>query len=134
VKAEMSPRLASQAKEPINLDVIFVCRKRGEDARQAADPSVAAEAAGALARSKLARLQSLGLSLSQNDCRVTVLSQFLALLGPAASPDSVVQAVVSCQDRLEETAVSICRAAAAGRSASGAENSGGQMTLFSLLE
>ena len=67
----------------------------GGDSRQPAAPSVAVEAAGALARSELARLQALGLALSQNDCRVTVISQFLALLGPAASPDAVVQAVVS---------------------------------------
>ena len=43
VKSEMSVATPkSQAKEPIQLDVIFVCRKREEDSRAPIDPTAAA--------------------------------------------------------------------------------------------
>jgi hypothetical protein len=65
-------------------------------------PSLALAQAATLAQDKLNRLRRLGLVLSQNDCRVTVVSQFLALLGPVLSPQVAVHAVTSCQPHLEE--------------------------------
>ena len=105
VKAELSlatPK--SQAKEPIQLDIIFVCQKREQDPREPMKPILALEQTATLARDKLDRLRRLGLTLSQNDCRVTVVSQFLAFLGPIPSPQVAVHAVTSCQPRLEEIA------------------------------
>ena len=83
VKAEMSVAAPkSQAREPIQLDVILVCRKRAFDARRP-EPSAAALArAFAKAVAKAARLGSKGLELSRNDRRVILYSQFLAELGP----------------------------------------------------
>ena len=83
VKAEMSlatPK--SHAKEPIQLDVILVCRKRERDSRPVQEPTEALARAAALAHSKLNRLVSSGFALSRNDCRVVVFSQFLCALGP----------------------------------------------------
>jgi putative DNA methylase len=105
VKAEMSVAAPkSQAKEPIQLDVIFVCQKREQDPREPMEPSQALERTANLAQDKLTRLRKLGLTLSQNDCRVTVVSQFLAQLGPVRSPNAAVDAVTSCQPRLEQIA------------------------------
>ena len=42
--------------------------------------------------------------LSENDCRVTVFSQFIALLGRIASPSAAVQAFVAMQSQLEQVA------------------------------
>jgi hypothetical protein len=85
VKAEMSVAAPkSQAREPIQLDVILVCRKRAFDARRP-EPSAAALArAFAKAVAKAARLGSKGLEMSRNDRRVILYSQFLAELGPVA--------------------------------------------------
>jgi len=112
VKAELSVATPkSQAKEPIQLDIIFVCRERAQDYRASIiSPSIVKDAARC-AREKLMRLRSLGLSLSLNDCRVTVISQYLKLLGPVASPETAVDAVSSCRVELDQTAKVIFREA-----------------------
>jgi len=110
VKAEMSVAAPkSQAKEPIQLDVIFVCQKREQDPREPMEPFQALEQTANLAQDKLTRLRKLGLTLSQNDCRVTVVSQFLAQLGPVRSPKSVVDTVTSYQTNLDEIVAAIRR-------------------------
>jgi putative DNA methylase len=105
VKAEMSvasPKF--QAKEPIQFDIIFVCRKRNEDLRTLADPGKILGQAEEMAREKLARLGELGLSLSRNDCRIVVISQFLSLLGPVCSADVMVQTIALFQEKLAGSA------------------------------
>jgi putative DNA methylase len=83
VKAEMSVATPkSQAKEPIQLDVILVCRNREEDQRPRLPPTDACDKAVDLASNKIERLAVSGLTLSRNDCRVVVFSQFLSALGP----------------------------------------------------
>jgi putative DNA methylase len=82
VKAEMSVATPkSQAREPIQLDVIIVCRKRGM-AQHRRRPS--AEEALASAKAKLGRLREAGLCLSRNDRRIVALGQLLTTL---RSPD-----------------------------------------------
>ncbi|NUQ62544.1 MAG: hypothetical protein HUU20_08650 [Pirellulales bacterium] len=131
VKAEMSVATPkSQAKEPIQLDVIFVCRKLEEDSRSPSDPSEAAGEARALAEAKLSRLAETGLSFSRNDCRVVVISQFLSRIGPVRSPDAVVDAVVLFQDRLEEIACGTFHALEEMFDRAAARAKGGQLTLF----
>lgn len=81
VKAEMegaTPK--SQAKEPIDLDVILVCRKASEDRRPFREPHKALEVALSEAESKVYRLNHAGRRLSRNDVRVIVLSQLLVQL------------------------------------------------------
>lgn len=82
VRSEMSVATPkSQAKEPIQLDVILVCRKREEDQRPKIPVMDACDKAADLGNNKLSRLTSSGLTLSRNDCRVVVFSQFLSTLG-----------------------------------------------------
>lgn len=131
VKSEMSVATPkSQAKEPIQLDVIFVCRKREEDSRAPIDPTAAAGQARALAEAKLARLATTGLSFSRNDCRVVVISQFLARIGPIGSPAAAVDVVVAFQDRLEEIARGAFHSVEALSGGAAARAKGGQLTLF----
>jgi putative DNA methylase len=78
IKAEMSiatPK--SQAKEPIQLDVILVCRKQSADARRRTDAKTAFQRALEDATFKASRLKNCGLTLSVNDRRIIIISQFL---------------------------------------------------------
>jgi len=78
LKAEMSVAAPkSQVKEPIQLDVVLVCRKREADRRPKSDSGAAVEQAVERASAKARRLASCGLTLSVNDRRVIVISQFL---------------------------------------------------------
>jgi len=130
VKAEMSVATPkSQAKDPIQLDVILVCRKQEEDSRDRREPSEILDLADALARSKLARLASLGLSLSRNDCRVTLLSQFLSLLGPADASGAEF-AVASSETALEQMADGIFQAVQNIAAQAALKRESGQLTLF----
>ena len=81
VKAEMSVATPkSQAKEPIQLDIIIVCRKEG--IAESHQPSV--NQAIESAKVKLRRLLAVGLDLSRNDRRIVLFGQLLTTL---TSPD-----------------------------------------------
>lgn len=91
VKAEMSVATPkSQAKEPIQLDVILVCRKREGDRRTPIKGPAALTRAFDKAVAKAARLYGNGFRLSRNDRRVILYSQFLAELGPIAKAEETV--------------------------------------------
>ncbi len=78
VKAEMSVATPkSQAKEPIQFDIILVCRKRDAAAHV---PCPTESDALASARKKLLRLYAEGFTLSLNDRRIVLLGQLLTLL------------------------------------------------------
>ncbi len=103
VKAEMSVATPkSQAKEPIQLDIILVCKKRAQDSRIPLESSKVLDEAARRAYQKLRRLLSVGLELSQNDRRIVMVSQFISALGPMASASFVVQALHKQQERLEQ--------------------------------
>ena len=67
----------SQAKEPIQLDVVLVCRKQTADIRQKADIKIAFQRAVEHASAKGNRLKDCGFTLSVNDRRNVLISQFL---------------------------------------------------------
>jgi putative DNA methylase len=75
VKAEMSVATPkARAKEPIQLDIIIVCRK-AETLAGLTRPAV--PQALDSARAKLARLQAAGFTLSRNDRRIVICGQLL---------------------------------------------------------
>jgi putative DNA methylase len=77
VKAEMSVAAPkSQAKQPIQLDIILVCRKQAEI--RMPRPSVM-QATGS-AKEKLKRLVAAGFQLSRNDRKIALLGQLLTTL------------------------------------------------------
>jgi adenine-specific DNA methylase len=78
VKSEMSVAAPkSQAKEPIQLDIILVCQKQSADKRIRCDAHSAPERAISQGTGKLDRLRHSGLELSVNDRRVVFISQYL---------------------------------------------------------
>lgn len=102
VKAEMSVATPkAQAKEPIQLDVILVCRKQAVDRRTAKTGETAFANAFDKARMKAARLRAKGLSLSRNDRRVILYSQFLAEPLSDTGPDALVECLARQQGALE---------------------------------
>lgn len=81
VKAEMSVAAPkSQAKEPIDLDVLVVCRKREFDRRLRRSDEEALQRAIASAEQKVSRFNRVGRRLSRSDVRVILLSQLLVEL------------------------------------------------------
>jgi putative DNA methylase len=77
VKSEMSvatPKV--QAKEPIQLDIILVCRKASH--LEVRPPS--RETALKASRAKLHRMEKAGFQLSRNDRKVTLFGQLLTIL------------------------------------------------------
>ncbi|MBK8270994.1 MAG: hypothetical protein IPK83_22860 [Planctomycetes bacterium] len=100
VKAEMSVATPKfQAKDPIQLDIILVCRKR------LAYDGVTCSQDDALdrARRKILRLANAGFTLSRNDRSITLVGQLLCATEPGGNTNELIARV----DRvLEEIAFS----------------------------
>ena len=76
VKSEMSVATPkSQAKEPIQLDIVLVCRKKTDSWR-----TKGVDVAVSVAEEKLNRLRNIGLRLSVNDYRIVMFGQLLTTL------------------------------------------------------
>lgn len=106
VKSEMSvAKPKSSAKEPIQLDVLFVCRKASSDRRGVVSARETLSEVKKRASRKLQRLASIGLDLSRNDRKIAVYGQFIAALGPT-TPETAVDmflATQQCLDQIAET-------------------------------
>ena len=90
VKSEMSVAAPkSQAKEPIDIDVLLVCRKREEDRRSRRDADAAFHSAVESTRTKVERFGRVGRNLSRNDVRVVLLSQLLVDLSAGRAAEEV---------------------------------------------
>jgi putative DNA methylase len=77
VKAEMSVATPkSQAKDPIQLDIVIVCRKANTLPKERPTVTQALESA----KAKLTRLHQAGFSLSRNDRRIVMFGQLLTTL------------------------------------------------------
>ena len=96
VKSEMSVAAPkSQAKEPIQLDVVLVCRKQTADIRKKSDTKVGFQRAVERATSKASRLKECGLALSVNDRRVILISQFFVEICAGRSAEQLSDALSS---------------------------------------
>jgi putative DNA methylase len=85
VKSEMSVATPkAQASDPIQFDVILVCRKRGSSWK----PFSVAKALES-AHSKILRLQESGFELSNNDQRVVLFGQLLTTLKSSSDSKSL---------------------------------------------
>lgn len=102
VKAELSvatPKL--QAKEPIDLDVMLVCRKRARDQRVKCPDELIHLSSEAATREKIRRFNRTGRRLSRNDVRVLLLSQFLVEASPGRDCTSVLATLVSAKGEID---------------------------------
>jgi transcriptional regulator with XRE-family HTH domain len=104
ITAEMSvAQPKHQAKEPIHLDVIIVCRKRnGRTSAYAEASSVIAEARD-VALNQISRLNSVGMVLSRNDVRVVFSAQLVRVLSGAADLETALAGLTEANGDLEAT-------------------------------
>ena len=108
VKAEMSVAAPkSQAKEPIQLDTIMVCRKRSRDSRPHGEKDEIFSAAVQRAKAKIARLHECRLKLSVNDRRVILMGQFLVEACPQRSASQLSDLLQSTLTDLEVAAIQL---------------------------
>jgi putative DNA methylase len=90
VKSEMSVAAPkSQAKEPIDIDIILVCRKDCADHRAFRNNSLAWEGAVHKARQKAGKYLEKPRRLSTNDMKILLISQLLVEFCPGRSVDEV---------------------------------------------
>ncbi len=81
IKAEMSVAMPkNQAKSPIDLDIILVCRKREDVKAQVLFHEDAWNQALAVAGNQIERLRRVGRKLSRNDIRVVLTAQVIRFL------------------------------------------------------
>jgi putative DNA methylase len=105
VKAEMSVATPkTQAKSPIQFDMVIVCKKRIKDARPMIAPEVACQLTAQQLPLKVARLISAGLSLSRNDLRIIAMSHFISMLGPISSANDVIRHIINFETTLDQIA------------------------------
>lgn len=81
IKAEMSVAMPkNQAREPIDLDIILVCRKQEDVLVRFQDREDAWTQAVEVAGEQISRLRRVGRKLSRNDVRVVVTAQIIRFL------------------------------------------------------
>jgi putative DNA methylase len=91
VKSEMSVATPkAQAKEPIQLDIIIVCKKADKPNDR---HSGSRERAAEVALDKIRRLRASGFSLSLNDKKIVLFGQLLTTLNSPRDIDLIVQSV-----------------------------------------
>lgn len=95
IKSEMSVAAPkSQTKDPIDIDVVLVCRKRRFDARQGVSIEPAMKIAREEAQEKVRRFSRKRTPLSSADERVIFLSQLLVALSADRSATELVEALL----------------------------------------
>ena len=101
VKSEMSVAMPKRrAKEPIDLDVIVVCRKRSALRVRDGDGDPW-EAVGSAAAGQVARFRDAGRRLSGNDIRVIVMAQLIRRLSMLRTAEKAVAALEASEDEIE---------------------------------
>lgn len=103
MKAEMSVATPKkQAAEPIDLDIILVCRKRPSGSRShASAPEDAVRQATDVAQRQIQRLLAVGRRLSRNDVRVVLTAQVIRHLSSRAAGPRALSDLDACEPVLE---------------------------------
>lgn len=102
VRAELATATPkSQAKEPILIDAIIVCRKQSNDKRVCRNADNAARQAILTATEQLRRLASTGHMPTEGDKFVIVSAQFFVALGSTKSASFAAQAFCQQREKLQ---------------------------------
>lgn len=108
IKAEMSVAMPKQqAKEPIDLDIILVCRKRARLKAHHWNGDLWVTVAPP-AQEQVNRLRAAGRKLSRNDVRIIVMAQLLRQLSRAPTMDSALQLLDIANGDVEDLIDLIC--------------------------
>jgi putative DNA methylase len=108
VKAEMSVAAPkSQAKEPIDIDIVLVCRKAQTDKRTRRDEDSAWLHGTQKAREKALRYLQKPHRFSKNDAKILLLSQLLVEFCPGRTVDEMSDALTRVFPRIEPASSSL---------------------------
>ena len=114
IKAEMSVAMPkNQAREPIDLDIIVVCREREEVPTKAPTNEGAWALAIQVAGQQIDRLLQTGRTLSRNDLRVVIMAQVIRFLSCSAEPRAA-RAFIESRDSDVEEAIELFSVSATG--------------------
>jgi hypothetical protein len=91
-----------QAKEPIDLDIILVCRKTSHVSRHAPAQDVRADTTK-VAGDQVSRLRESGRALSRNDVRVIVVAQLVRHLSEGSSAADATKHLHEEEAKIEAT-------------------------------
>ncbi|MFW6107384.1 MAG: DNA methyltransferase [bacterium] len=103
IKAEMSvAQPKRQAKDPIDLDVIVVCRKKDDQQAMRKRQGEVLRQAANEARHQLARFNDVGRMLSRNDVRVVLMAQIIKRLSWLSSVPEALLDIDRAEQRIED--------------------------------
>jgi putative DNA methylase len=101
IKAEMSVATPKhQAKDPIDLDIVLVCRKRAS-VPQRSHAKLRWENVLELAENQIARLRAADRWLSRNDIRIIVMAQLMRALSQSGNTKSGLAELEACAASVE---------------------------------
>lgn len=107
IKAEMSVAMPKhQAKEPIDIDIVLVCRKREVMPRHDWNGNLWGEITP-VASSQVQRMRRSGRRLSRNDVRVIVMAQLLRQLSKSSEITTALAILEASSDEIEQTITSL---------------------------
>ena len=102
IKAEMAVAVPkSQAREPIDLDVILVCRKRNMMGELPTSPEGLLIKAASEAKTQIRRLNRIGKRLSRNDVKVILMAQVVRQLSRLSSPSKALPYLEDHEEEIE---------------------------------
>lgn len=103
IKAEMSVAMPKhQAKEPIDLDIIIVCRKRTQLMLHRWNGDLWGTVTP-IAIEQVRRLRESGRQLSRNDVRIIVIAQLIRRLSISDDPETAVTLLEKSASDIEVT-------------------------------
>ncbi len=103
IKAEMSVAMPKfKAKEPIDIDIILVCRKRSQLGPHGLNGDVW-ESVRPKAAAQVRRFREWGRQLSRNDIRIIVMAQLILNLSFAHSPTAAIALLDASNNEIEAT-------------------------------
>lgn len=104
IKAEMSVAMPkNQAQEPIDLDIILVCRKYENVQVGTLSYKDAWDCGLEVASDQISRLRRVSQRLSRNDIRIIVTAQIIRFLSISVEPGKAYAYLESQNDRIDET-------------------------------
>ena len=102
IKSEMSVATPKrQSKEPIDLDIILVCRKRSTYSFERNEDSLLATAIRH-SRAQIMRLRGVGRTLSRNDVRVIMMAQLIRTASRDKDPIKTIRPFESKNSQLDD--------------------------------
>lgn len=108
IKSEMSIATPKrQSKEPIDLDIILVCRKRISYSLGQNEGNILLQAVRD-SRDQIVRLQKVGRTLSRNDVRVILMAQLIRSVSKLGDPIEAIKTFESTHSQLEEAIGTLC--------------------------